>query len=160
MTDADPTDIYFRAAAGAYADRSKSRFGRRRPVIVTGCLVCVLSLLIFGYTREVASIVTTWGGSAVSNIRPMAEDKADRVTAFNVNNLARRPRGVCAGLCDQCSASDRQGSSGRHPACITAGRSQCLGCPRVSLLSSVFCRIRVLTLLKIRGRRDFGLLDR
>jgi solute carrier family 45 protein 1/2/4 len=33
---------------------------------VIGCVICVLSLLIFGYTREVASVVTTWGSDAVS----------------------------------------------------------------------------------------------
>ncbi|CAD6566115.1 MAG: hypothetical protein CYPHOPRED_000358 [Cyphobasidiales sp. Tagirdzhanova-0007] len=49
---------------GTIADRSKSRFGRRRPIIVVGCLICVLSLLVFGYTRELASIFTSWGSNA------------------------------------------------------------------------------------------------
>lgn len=67
--------------AGSIADRSKSRFGRRRPVIVIGCVICVLSLLIFGYTREVASVFTTWGSDAVSIIA------FPRLPASSINTL-------------------------------------------------------------------------
>ncbi len=55
-------DIY----AGVMADNSKSRFGRRRPFIVGGVALCAAALLLLGFTRNFASIITTWGSHAVS----------------------------------------------------------------------------------------------
>ncbi|KAH9000608.1 MFS general substrate transporter [Lactarius hatsudake] len=49
---------------GVMADNSKSRFGRRRPFIVWGVGLCTLALLLLGFTRNFASIVTTWGSHA------------------------------------------------------------------------------------------------
>ncbi|KAH9034741.1 MFS general substrate transporter [Lactarius pseudohatsudake] len=49
---------------GVMADNSKSRFGRRRPFIVGGVTLCALALLLLGFTRNFASIVTTWGSPA------------------------------------------------------------------------------------------------
>ncbi|KAH9169534.1 MFS general substrate transporter [Lactarius sanguifluus] len=49
---------------GVMADNSKSRFGRRRPFIVWGVALCTLALLLLGFTRNFASIVTTWGSPA------------------------------------------------------------------------------------------------
>ncbi|KAH9077749.1 MFS general substrate transporter [Lactarius deliciosus] len=49
---------------GVMADNSKSRFGRRRPFIVWGVTLCTLALLLLGFTRNFASIVTTWGSHA------------------------------------------------------------------------------------------------
>ena len=51
---------------GVMADNSKSRFGRRRPYIVAGVALSSMALILFGFTRNFASIVTTWGSSAVS----------------------------------------------------------------------------------------------
>lgn len=49
---------------GVIADNSKSRFGRRRPFIVGGVALSALSLLLLGFTRNFASIVTIWGSPA------------------------------------------------------------------------------------------------
>ncbi|KAJ7253158.1 hypothetical protein C8J57DRAFT_1076929 [Mycena rebaudengoi] len=49
---------------GALADSSTSRWGRRRPYMLGGCLVCVAGMLLLGYTRAVAATVTTWGSPA------------------------------------------------------------------------------------------------
>ena len=46
---------------GAFADRSKSRFGRRRPYMIAGCLICVFAMMLLGWAREVAGLVG--GGS-------------------------------------------------------------------------------------------------
>ncbi|KAK7020000.1 major facilitator superfamily domain-containing protein [Favolaschia claudopus] len=43
---------------GALADNSTSRWGRRRPYMLLGCAVCALSMLLLGYTREVATVLT------------------------------------------------------------------------------------------------------
>ncbi|KAJ7253134.1 hypothetical protein C8J57DRAFT_1076926, partial [Mycena rebaudengoi] len=49
---------------GALADSSTSHWGRRRPYMLGGRLVCVLGMLLLGYTRAVAATVTTWGSPA------------------------------------------------------------------------------------------------
>ncbi|KAI0658261.1 MFS general substrate transporter [Cubamyces menziesii] len=41
---------------GVLADNSKSRFGRRRPYMVFGCIICTAAMLLLGYTRPFASI--------------------------------------------------------------------------------------------------------
>ncbi|KAI8149876.1 major facilitator superfamily domain-containing protein [Fennellomyces sp. T-0311] len=46
---------------GVLSDRCTSKFGRRRPFIVLGCIVVVMSLLVIGWTREISAIFT--GGS-------------------------------------------------------------------------------------------------
>jgi len=50
---------------GVLADHSKSRFGRRRPFIVTGAALCCAATLLFGYARPVASLFTSPGSSSV-----------------------------------------------------------------------------------------------
>ncbi|KIM76089.1 hypothetical protein PILCRDRAFT_826740 [Piloderma croceum F 1598] len=49
---------------GALTDASTSRFGRRRPYMIIGSLLCVFALLLFGYTRPVASVFVRFGTSA------------------------------------------------------------------------------------------------
>ncbi|KAI9598159.1 major facilitator superfamily domain-containing protein [Syncephalis fuscata] len=43
---------------GALSDRCTSRFGRRRPFMLGGSLVVVFSLLLIGWAKEIASILT------------------------------------------------------------------------------------------------------
>lgn len=43
---------------GALADRSRSRFGRRRPYMLAGTAICVFGVLLLGFTRGFASIFT------------------------------------------------------------------------------------------------------
>jgi solute carrier family 45, member 1/2/4 len=50
---------------GVLADNSTSRFGRRRPYMLLGTVICVLGMLLLGYTRAVAAIFTGWGNSQV-----------------------------------------------------------------------------------------------
>ncbi|KAH8878845.1 hypothetical protein GQ53DRAFT_673317 [Thozetella sp. PMI_491] len=40
---------------GTLADESKSKFGRRRPIIVVGSVIVALSLLCLGFTKEIVS---------------------------------------------------------------------------------------------------------
>lgn len=51
---------------GSLADRSRSRFGRRRPFMLVGVLVCIGSMLLLGYTRRFASLFISGPSSAVS----------------------------------------------------------------------------------------------
>ncbi|KAJ6469195.1 hypothetical protein C8R47DRAFT_950499, partial [Mycena vitilis] len=43
---------------GVLADNSTSRWGRRRPYMLAGCLICSASMLLLGYTREIAAVFT------------------------------------------------------------------------------------------------------
>ncbi|KAI0628935.1 MFS general substrate transporter [Trametes polyzona] len=49
---------------GVLADNSKSRFGRRRPYMVVGCIICTAAMLLLGFTRPFASIFSPNPSSA------------------------------------------------------------------------------------------------
>ncbi|KAJ7022792.1 major facilitator superfamily domain-containing protein [Mycena alexandri] len=49
---------------GVLADNSTSRWGRRRPYMLAGCTLCAASMLVLGYTRQVAAIFTGRGNHA------------------------------------------------------------------------------------------------
>lgn len=49
---------------GVIADNSRSRWGRRRPVIVVGSIIVALSLLVLGFTKEIVSHVISDKGLA------------------------------------------------------------------------------------------------
>lgn len=42
---------------GAIADDSKSKWGRRRPLMVIGTIIVALCLLVLGFTREIVGWV-------------------------------------------------------------------------------------------------------
>ena len=44
---------------GQLSDSSKSKFGRRRPFMISGAIIASIACLIIGYTREIAQIVTS-----------------------------------------------------------------------------------------------------
>lgn len=52
---------------GDLADRSTSKFGRRRPFMVGGTLATILGALLLGFTREVASWLVAGPSEAVSH---------------------------------------------------------------------------------------------
>ena len=51
---------------GAFADHSTSKYGRRRPYIISATFISALSILLLGYTRHVASVFTSLNTKAVS----------------------------------------------------------------------------------------------
>lgn len=48
---------------GWAADRSKSSWGRRRPWMAIGCAISIVSILLLGFTRQIASIFLGEGGA-------------------------------------------------------------------------------------------------
>ena len=50
---------------GVLADNCTSSFGRRRPYMLLGTLICILAMLLLGFTRPVASIFTKLGNHSV-----------------------------------------------------------------------------------------------
>ncbi|KAJ6476131.1 hypothetical protein C8R45DRAFT_1158586, partial [Mycena sanguinolenta] len=51
---------------GTYANTNTSKWGRRRPYILFGCVLCVTGMLLLGYTHAVAGVVFEKGGHAHS----------------------------------------------------------------------------------------------
>ncbi|KAF9553769.1 MFS general substrate transporter [Agrocybe pediades] len=45
---------------GVLADNCTSRFGRRRPYMLLGTVICMTAMLLLGFTRQVASVFTGW----------------------------------------------------------------------------------------------------
>ncbi|KAJ7165691.1 major facilitator superfamily domain-containing protein [Mycena crocata] len=43
---------------GVVTDNSTSRWGRRRPYMLGGCILCVASMLLLGYTRQLSAVFT------------------------------------------------------------------------------------------------------
>jgi len=54
---------------GLLADNCTSRFGRRRPYMLLGTVICTAAMLLFGFTRQVASIFTGWNNDTVSSLK-------------------------------------------------------------------------------------------
>jgi len=53
--------------AGAFADRTRSRYGRRRPFMLVGSLICAISMLVLSWAQELSTVF-----SGVSpDIRPI-----------------------------------------------------------------------------------------
>ncbi|OAX38849.1 MFS general substrate transporter [Rhizopogon vinicolor AM-OR11-026] len=53
---------------GVLTDHSKSRFGRRRPLIVISAVLCCAATLLFGYARSVATLFTSSGSSSNNSL--------------------------------------------------------------------------------------------
>lgn len=53
---------------GVLADHSKSRFGRRRPYMLGGSLICVGAIILLGFTRWFSGIFTA---SETRAVRPI-----------------------------------------------------------------------------------------
>ena len=53
---------------GVLADNCTSRFGRRRPYMLIGTVVCVFAMLLLGFTRPVASVFTALDSHSVGLI--------------------------------------------------------------------------------------------
>ena len=51
---------------GAFADRSRSRLGRRRPFMLAGCAICVVAMMLLGWTREVSGFLGQGSGLAIA----------------------------------------------------------------------------------------------
>ena len=58
--------LLMQPAIGVFTDNSTSRFGRRRPYMLLGTVVCIFGMLLLGYTRGVASIFTGRDNAQVS----------------------------------------------------------------------------------------------
>ncbi|KAF9443657.1 MFS general substrate transporter [Macrolepiota fuliginosa MF-IS2] len=49
---------------GVLADNCTSRFGRRRPYMMVGTIICIVAMLLLGFTRWFAAIFTGWNNTS------------------------------------------------------------------------------------------------
>ena len=76
--------------SGVLADNCTSRFGRRRPYMLLGTVICITAMLLLGFTRQVASIFTGWKTHAVRYILVWNELLLNNLSEWYPHNLARR----------------------------------------------------------------------
>jgi solute carrier family 45 protein 1/2/4 len=48
--------LIMQPVVGILADRSKSKYGRRRPVMIGGTVIVTFCLLVLGWTKEIVGI--------------------------------------------------------------------------------------------------------
>ncbi|KAJ7190222.1 MFS general substrate transporter [Mycena pura] len=70
---------------GAFADSSTSRWGRRRPYIIVGCILCIASMLLLGYTRAVAGLFTQYGSHANNVLTTILAVVSIFILDFSIN---------------------------------------------------------------------------
>ncbi|KAJ6562324.1 major facilitator superfamily domain-containing protein [Mycena capillaripes] len=70
---------------GVLADNSTSRWGRRRPYMLGGCAICAASMLLLGYTREVAAMFTGYGNPTNEVVTKWLAVLAIYMIDFSVN---------------------------------------------------------------------------
>ncbi|KAH7098181.1 MFS general substrate transporter [Auriculariales sp. MPI-PUGE-AT-0066] len=79
---------------GALADANTSRFGRRRPYILGGALICAFAMLLLGFTRAVATIVTSAGSKANDALTVFLAALAVFCIDFSVNAVQAADRAI------------------------------------------------------------------
>jgi hypothetical protein len=76
---------------GVLADSCTSRFGRRRPYMLLGSVICAFAMLLLGFTRTVASIFTESGSHSVGLICSSSNVLAYIYLEQYYYNIARYP---------------------------------------------------------------------
>ncbi|TEB23029.1 MFS general substrate transporter [Coprinellus micaceus] len=89
---------------GILADNSTSRFGRRRPYMILGSILCMVAMLLLGYTRPVASIFTSRGSDANNILTIWLAILAIYLIDFSINAVQAVDRAL---LVDTLPPSDQ-----------------------------------------------------
>nr|GAT45812.1 MFS general substrate transporter [Mycena chlorophos] len=107
---------------GAFADVSTSSWGRRRPYAVVGCLLCVLGMLLLGYTKDVAGWFTQTGSSAHAGLTTVLAVLSIFVLDFSINVVQTVDRAL---LVDTLPPSEQ--TAGNACAALMLGIGSVLG---------------------------------
>ncbi|KZV95562.1 MFS general substrate transporter [Exidia glandulosa HHB12029] len=79
---------------GAMADASTSRFGRRRPYIMGGALLCGVAMLLLGFTRQFAGVFTSIPSTANDGLTIALAVLAIYCIDFSVNAVQAADRAI------------------------------------------------------------------
>lgn len=90
---------------GVFADRSKSRWGRRRPFMLAGCMISVGSLLLLGFTRNFASLLVDPSTSLGQSITILLATISIYLLDFSINAVQAMDRAL---LVDTLPASEQE----------------------------------------------------
>ena len=119
---ADGAGLIVQPIVGTLSDSCTLRMGRRKPFIVAGGAVCVLSLLLFGYCTDVAAVFAQRGGPAHSKLAIVLAVTAVWLIDFSVNVVRMRARSI---RLTRKGPSCRSGADRRHAtARASAGRQR------------------------------------
>ncbi|KAG6849814.1 hypothetical protein H0H93_004763 [Arthromyces matolae] len=86
--------LFMQPIIGVLADNSTSRFGRRRPFMMIGTVICVLAMLLLGYTRGFASIFTTRGSSSNNALTVVLAILSIYLIDFSINAVMAMDRAL------------------------------------------------------------------
>ncbi|KJA17812.1 hypothetical protein HYPSUDRAFT_145931 [Hypholoma sublateritium FD-334 SS-4] len=89
---------------GVLADNCTSGFGRRRPYMMLGTLLCMTGMLLLGFTRAVASIFTGWDNDSNDNLTIWLAVLAIYLIDFSINAVQAVDRAL---LVDTLPPSDQ-----------------------------------------------------
>ncbi|KAF7322326.1 MFS general substrate transporter [Mycena chlorophos] len=107
---------------GAFADVSTSSWGRRRPYAIVGCLLCVLGMLLLGYTKDVAGWFTRTESSAHAGLTTVLAVLSIFVLDFSINVVQTVDRAL---LVDTLPPSEQ--TAGNACAALMLGIGSVLG---------------------------------
>ncbi|KAJ7050399.1 major facilitator superfamily domain-containing protein [Mycena amicta] len=79
---------------GILADNSTSRWGRRRPYMLTGCVLCAAGMLLLGFTREFAAIFTGWNNPFNNTLTVWLAILSIYLVDFSVNAVQAMDRAL------------------------------------------------------------------
>ena len=79
---------------GVLADNCTSSFGRRRPYMLLGSVICAFAMLLLGFTRPVASLFTELGSHSVGLIYSFNNILSYIFLEQYHYNMARYPRHI------------------------------------------------------------------
>ncbi|KAG6906712.1 hypothetical protein DXG01_012453 [Tephrocybe rancida] len=86
--------LFMQPLIGILADTSTSRFGRRRPFMMAGTVVCILAMLLLGYTRGFASIFTTRDSSSNTTLTIVLAVLSIYLIDFSINAVMAMDRAL------------------------------------------------------------------
>jgi len=112
---------------GILADKSKSKYGRRRPVMLAGAVIVGVCLLILGWTSEIVSRFVTEPEPVNHSFSTGKYRSANPRTETQGNYRHGGFVDLCPGLCYQCGSIFLSQSDCRHAAHSKAAAGFCMG---------------------------------
>ncbi|KAI9494357.1 major facilitator superfamily domain-containing protein [Zychaea mexicana] len=100
---------------GVVSDRCTSKFGRRRPFIVLGSVIVVISLLIIGWTREITALFTggTQDGDTFKHLSIGIAIAAIYILDFSINCVQASCRAILVDCLPPSQQEDGTAWAGR-----------------------------------------------
>lgn len=87
---------------GVLADRSKSKYGRRRPFMIGGALVVAMGLLVLGWTAEIVGFFIPESELVSGFRRSRINFPLTWISETHAHNNLGCSKYLSGGLCYQC----------------------------------------------------------